>query len=145
MSVAQILVLMDFKKGFPPGIEIVTPGGQITQLLDYEGIPFRCHRCHHYGHMVADCSLTPQTYPNEGLEGETFVSPKMDLLNALETTGVEGATLLVNLKEVLKRSGPEVIEDQTIPEKDSIPSQTLIPSSVSQASLAVLCVLRYYC
>jgi hypothetical protein len=25
--------------------------------LDYEGIPFRCHRCHIYGHGVADCKF----------------------------------------------------------------------------------------
>jgi hypothetical protein len=27
--------------------------GTFVQTLDYEGIPFKCHRCHIYGHGVA--------------------------------------------------------------------------------------------
>ena len=26
--------------------------------MDYEGIPFRCHKCHQYGHMEKHCQLT---------------------------------------------------------------------------------------
>ena len=27
------------------------------QMLDYEHIPFRCKRCHEYGHMFKECPL----------------------------------------------------------------------------------------
>lgn len=27
------------------------------QILDYEYLPFRCHRCHEYGHLAKDCPL----------------------------------------------------------------------------------------
>lgn len=63
MAVARILVNMDFKNGFPVDIGIDTPKGRIIQIFDYEGIPFRCHRCHQVGHMVASCPKAPRIYP----------------------------------------------------------------------------------
>jgi hypothetical protein len=55
MTVACILVKLDLKKGLPQEITINSAAGTIVQMLDYEGIPFRCHRCHIYGHGVASC------------------------------------------------------------------------------------------
>lgn len=71
MSITRILVHMDFKKGFPPNIGIVTPKGRIVQMLDYEGFPFICHRSHHYGHMVADCPMIPRKHFMDEYVGPT--------------------------------------------------------------------------
>ena len=34
--------------------------GQVDRRkkLDYEGMPFQCHKCHQYGHMAKQCQLT---------------------------------------------------------------------------------------
>lgn len=70
MTVERILVHMEFKKGFPPDIGVVTPKGRLIKLLDYEGIPFRCHKCHHYGHMVDSCPMAPRIFLVDVLEGD---------------------------------------------------------------------------
>jgi len=75
MSVARMLVRMDFRKGFPAEMGIETEWGIITQKLDYEGIPFKCHRCHSYGHVVADCTMTPRFIHIEELD-EDQVEPQ---------------------------------------------------------------------
>jgi hypothetical protein len=57
MSVARILVRLDLRPGLLQELVIESSAGSFVQTLDYEGIPFRCHRCHVYGHGVADCTL----------------------------------------------------------------------------------------
>jgi hypothetical protein len=50
-------VRLDLRPGLLKELKIETASGTFLQPLDYEGIPFRCHRCHAYGHGVADCKL----------------------------------------------------------------------------------------
>lgn len=40
-------------------IKMVRGDKKFVQTLDYEGIPFRCWRCHRVGNIASDCSLTP--------------------------------------------------------------------------------------
>jgi hypothetical protein len=58
MSVARILVQLDLQLGLLHELVIELSSRYFVQTLDYEGIPFRCHRCHVYGHRVSDCTLT---------------------------------------------------------------------------------------
>lgn len=53
---ARILVEIDVSKGLPEMIKLASPNGSWIQLLDYEGIPFRCRKCHKIGHLAARCS-----------------------------------------------------------------------------------------
>lgn len=55
MAMARILVLIDLREGFIEDICLSTKYGEITQTLDYEGVPFRCHRCHSTKHLLAQC------------------------------------------------------------------------------------------
>jgi hypothetical protein len=57
MTVAHILVKINLKKGLLQELTIESAAGTFVQMLDYEGIPFRCHRCHVYGHGVATFPL----------------------------------------------------------------------------------------
>jgi hypothetical protein len=50
--VAKILVDLDVSVGLYESMEIEAGSTKFTQLLDYENIPFRCIRCHLYGHSV---------------------------------------------------------------------------------------------
>ena len=54
--VACILVEIYVSKGLPEKICLGSTHGIWTQALDYEGLPFRCRKCHMTGHVVACCS-----------------------------------------------------------------------------------------
>lgn len=55
MAVARVLVLLDLREGLAPEICLIAYYGDVTQILDYEGVPFRYHICHYADHLVADC------------------------------------------------------------------------------------------
>jgi hypothetical protein len=57
MSMARILVRLDLRSRLLKELTIETTSGSFIQPLDYEGIPFICHRCHAYGHGIADCKF----------------------------------------------------------------------------------------
>ena len=53
----QVLVLLDFRNGLPADLVIKKGNSGFNKPLDYMGIPFRCYRCHVYGHLANDCSI----------------------------------------------------------------------------------------
>jgi len=57
MSVARILVRLDSHPGLLNNLNIETVSGSFIQPLEYEGILFRCHICHIYGHEVVECKM----------------------------------------------------------------------------------------
>ena len=57
MSVARILVQLDLRSGLLQDLVFESSSGSFVQTLDYEGIPFRCQKCHVYGHRVVDFTL----------------------------------------------------------------------------------------
>ena len=60
---ARILVEVDTSKGLPASICLASPFGDWNQCLDYEGIPFRCRKCHKTGHLATSCS-SDKSRPN---------------------------------------------------------------------------------
>ena len=56
-TVARIMVEMDVAKGLLEKIFLGSPWGVWSQVLDYEGLPFHCRKCHMIGHVVAYCSF----------------------------------------------------------------------------------------
>lgn len=52
---AQILVGLQIYKGLVERLPIEYTSGTHVQPLDYEGLPFRYHRCHEWGHLVSEC------------------------------------------------------------------------------------------
>lgn len=55
MVVVHVLVLLDLWEG--PALKICfnVDYGDVNQILDYEGVPFRCHEFHSADHLMADC------------------------------------------------------------------------------------------
>ena len=49
---------MDLRKGLVADIDIRLGDTVFNQTLDYVGIPFKCNRCHSYGHLVSNCHLS---------------------------------------------------------------------------------------
>ena len=43
--------------GLPAKLVIKKGNSDFFQPLDYLGIPFRCYRCHGFGHLENECSL----------------------------------------------------------------------------------------
>lgn len=54
-SFARICVYMNISEPLPESIELEYEGKIWQQTLDYEHIPFRCRRCHEYGHLYKTC------------------------------------------------------------------------------------------
>ena len=53
----KVLVLLDVRNGLAEDIVIKKGELVFTQPLDYVGLPFRCNRCHCYGHFLTHCHL----------------------------------------------------------------------------------------
>ena len=47
-----ILVEMDTSKGLPAMLKLASPNGSWIQILDYEGIPFRCNKFYKTSHLT---------------------------------------------------------------------------------------------
>jgi hypothetical protein len=60
-KIARILVNINVREGLEEEIDLTWEGYTHTQLLDYENIPFRCWRCHKYGHLVDSFHLPLRT------------------------------------------------------------------------------------
>jgi hypothetical protein len=54
MLVARILVLLNIREGIREFLNLTDLGRIRVQILDYEGVPFRCRRCHEYGNIVKE-------------------------------------------------------------------------------------------
>jgi len=54
---ARILVHLDTRAGLEEKITLHRRHFSRKQLLDYEGVPFRCRRCHKVGHLYKDYPL----------------------------------------------------------------------------------------
>jgi len=54
-TMARILALLLPSRGLAQKINLQYKDYVFEQILDYEYLPFRCHRCHEYGHLAKDC------------------------------------------------------------------------------------------
>ena len=61
-KVARILVSLNIKTSLPEAFNFVWKKKIKRQLLDYEGIPFRCHKCHETRNLARNCrNFVPST------------------------------------------------------------------------------------
>ena len=51
-KVAKILVSLNIRTSLPKAFNFVWKNKQKRQLLDYEGLLFRCHKCHEIRHLA---------------------------------------------------------------------------------------------
>lgn len=56
-AMARILVSVNPREGLAESINLQYKDLVYEQPLDYEHLPFRCHRCHEYGHLARYCLL----------------------------------------------------------------------------------------
>jgi len=56
-QVARVLVSINIREGLAETIKLKWGPDVIIQILDYENVPFRCRRCHAYGHPISECNI----------------------------------------------------------------------------------------
>lgn len=56
-EMARILVCINRSGGLAEEINLQYKEYVFEQILDYEFLSFRCHRCHEYGHLAKECPL----------------------------------------------------------------------------------------
>ena len=104
--VAKILVKIDICKGLSSKISVQSKDGDFVQILDYVGVPFQCHHCHTYGHLMEKCPLP-------------FRARKPLFEEGLEASKEVGAAAAVGVRN------NEPVEDR---EMDSIPVVQVVSS-----------------
>eukprot|EP00253_Pinus_taeda_P013184 PITA_13184 len=57
-SFARICVEMDLSRALPDEVILEVLDEEWVQIVDYEHIPFRCSKCHEYGHLFRDFPLS---------------------------------------------------------------------------------------
>lgn len=55
---ARILVDIDISLPLPGDVVLMVGDRPWTQLLNFEGLPFRCRKCFSTGHLASDCSIS---------------------------------------------------------------------------------------
>lgn len=55
MTFAHICVELDLSRPLPNAMEMCAGSHSWMQQMDYETLPFRCHLCHEYGHLLRRC------------------------------------------------------------------------------------------
>jgi hypothetical protein len=56
-SYARIYVYLNISKPLPGSIDLEYQDEEWSQTIDYEHIPFRCHKFHEHGHLFRECPL----------------------------------------------------------------------------------------
>lgn len=57
MAYARLLINLDTRGGLQEYVTIQWMDSSRRQIIDYEGITYRCRRCHKVGHLYRDCPL----------------------------------------------------------------------------------------
>ena len=63
---------MDLSGALPDEVILEVFYEEWVQTVDYEHIPFRCHRCHEHGHLLIDCPLSK---PKNKIKTNTMKDP----------------------------------------------------------------------
>jgi hypothetical protein len=64
MAVARILILLNIREGLKEYLNLTDLERTRVQILDYEGVPFCCSRCHEYGHIIKECKSSSKGHKN---------------------------------------------------------------------------------
>jgi len=75
-QVARVLVSINIREGLAETINLKRGPEVIVQILDYENVPFRCRRCHAYGHPISECKV-PARNSAGGRKKQTNTEPSL--------------------------------------------------------------------
>ena len=92
----RVLVLIDFRNGLPADSVIKRGSSEFSQPLDYLGVPFRCYRCHGFGHLLNECSLPFNKHFSSGSHKVWRVKKSGSNLAAKEGVILDGSAVELN-------------------------------------------------
>jgi len=107
---ARILVNVNIRDGLAEDMQLVWGPFVFNQILDYENVPFRCRRCHAYGHPAVECKQAKK-------HGTSNRQPSAD-------QGVEGS---------MYDEGLEAVQVEKIPVPAHIPTEVVMEDVVTNA------------
>jgi hypothetical protein len=91
MVVARILVLLNIREGLKEYLNLTDLGRTRVQILDYEGVPFRCRRCHEYGHIIKDCKSSSKGHRNPRPTSENRLDNEMPISKDTSSPSTESS------------------------------------------------------
>ena len=106
-SYAQICVYLDISKELPASIKFSWHNEEWIQDIDYEHIPFRCQKCHEYGHLFHECpqnhmqSSSPNLAREKDVEGFKKVGNKQQMTKRQPILESQPKTQPANRYEIL--------------------------------------------
>jgi hypothetical protein len=140
---ARICVEVNLEKGLPEAINLSLGEWCHLQELDYEQIPFKCLRCHAYGHFARSCPKAPE---EPGPAKEEDFQPvinrrrqsrrKDPLPQAPKATHSAEATL-ANKNSFDALNEDEALEPEAITVKEDPPADDSLPESTPPAKVLV--------
>eukprot|EP00253_Pinus_taeda_P008691 PITA_08691 len=77
-SCARICVYVNLAEPLPDHVEVEYHDEVWEQPVDYEHIPFRCRKCHEYGHLVRQCPLNKEDEQRRSQEEQQKTTGKME-------------------------------------------------------------------
>ncbi len=96
-SYARICVEMDLSRALPDEVTLEVYDKEWVQTVDYEHIPFICHKFHEHGHLFMDLPLS-KTKNNSTTHNSNFFSTFMSLFLGLFVVAVLLTIHKVHLK-----------------------------------------------
>lgn len=115
--------------------KITLQWGKFTrvQILDYEGVPFCCQRCHRVGHIFKDCHLIKKSEdpPKASLAPSRIDSPVVQPSPVLGPFPPTSDTLPKSVDEVHRSNSPPLTRSRAAAEAakaSGIPLTSLSPS-----------------
>jgi hypothetical protein len=139
---ARICVEVNLEKGLPDTIKLSLGEWCHIQKLDYEQIPFKCLRCHAYGHFAKSCPKTSEEPgPFKEDEFQTVTNRRRQprrkdpIAQAPKATHTAEATLETkNSFDALKEDEAQDPEATTV--KEDPPADESPPDSTTMAAKA---------
>eukprot|EP00253_Pinus_taeda_P008955 PITA_08955 len=77
-SCARICVYVNLAEPLPDHVEVEYHDEVWEKPVDYEHIPFRCRKCHEYGHLVRQCPLNKEDEQRRSQEEQQKTTGKME-------------------------------------------------------------------
>lgn len=98
-ALAHIPIFLDTKDGLHDTYNMFFRGMIWQQTLDYEGVPFRCRKCHEVGHLFKDCTKLFFSVPlqNKTISAATQTEPIICSCMSLEGTSGNAPTTSIDI------------------------------------------------
>lgn len=112
-AMARILVNLNPDEGLAENIKLRYKDLVFDQPLDYEHLPFRCHRCHEYGHLVRDCPLRFRRRRKQKKVQAEMRTTGEEIAPRYEAVQVDGA---MEVDRIEKKKAPMQAQQTMLPE-----------------------------